>query len=276
MAALLLIMVGEYGHFYSPPIVVAFFLALSASALTYRFLGGSDGATFKLGPLQLTGTAAVFIGTLWFVNAQLATQMDVDNSPAKYQQARVVLSNLKAKVEELEADANSAKAKINVLTRENERLRSSADLGSINAIAGLGPDDDFAQKLIAMAKRHEGPWRSVSKERKVTVSVAGYLTGARAAACEDLQFRGQKVQIVSLLLQDGENIRSESPVSPESWERISAEFCGTGRQFDVQVSCAIASKLFTNRVLACRSDGEPAWKDGFRNLIPASAAVVYE
>ena len=90
-AGLILVLLGQLAHVYSPPVVMAFFLALAMSALTYRFLGGSDGAGFKLGPVQLAGTAAVFASVMWFVNVQLAKQLDVENSQGKYQEARAKL-----------------------------------------------------------------------------------------------------------------------------------------------------------------------------------------
>ncbi|MFQ5633373.1 MAG: hypothetical protein ACE5I1_31795, partial [bacterium] len=51
------------------PVVVAIFFALALTAFTYRFLGGIDEQTsFTIGALKLTGTAAVLIGSIWFID----------------------------------------------------------------------------------------------------------------------------------------------------------------------------------------------------------------
>ncbi|MDQ2701362.1 MAG: hypothetical protein M3Y70_00790 [Pseudomonadota bacterium] len=272
VAAILLLLLGQLAHVYSPPVVVSVFLALSVSALTYRFLGGSDGATFKLGPLQLAGTAAVFVGVMWFVNAQMSKQLDIDNSQAKYQEARAKIVALNERYEQLESNLQAATNEINSLEAEGASQLKLNQLGSIDAIRNLDPKSDFAKSLVEMSSSKTGPWREEFDEIKVTVSVAGYLQGRGAAACDDPRLREGGVSLVSLVLLNGENIRSTEPVMVPSFQRVSTEFCGPDRKFDLQVSCALASEIFTKQIVTC-SNGNAAWQDGFRNLLPVAAMI---
>ena len=59
------------------PIVVSFLLATGIAALTYRYLGGIEGASFTVGLLKLTGTLGALVGIAMLINAELVNQNDV-------------------------------------------------------------------------------------------------------------------------------------------------------------------------------------------------------
>jgi hypothetical protein len=62
-----------------PPITAAFFMALGASALVFKFLGGiPPDSTFTTKWAKLSGTAAVLIILTLILNAQLAKQQSPD------------------------------------------------------------------------------------------------------------------------------------------------------------------------------------------------------
>jgi hypothetical protein len=65
----------HYGFASVPPIVVSFLLATGLAALTYRFLGGIQGASFTVGTLKLGGALAALVGIAWFVNGRLVPQV---------------------------------------------------------------------------------------------------------------------------------------------------------------------------------------------------------
>jgi hypothetical protein len=59
-----------------PSIMISIFLSAGITAVVYRFLGGTQGATFVVGALKLGGTAAVLIGVAWWIDStrELAPQ----------------------------------------------------------------------------------------------------------------------------------------------------------------------------------------------------------
>ena len=65
----------RYGFAAVPPIVVSFLLATGLAALTYRYLGGIQGASFTVGTLKLGGALAALVGIAWFINGQLLPQV---------------------------------------------------------------------------------------------------------------------------------------------------------------------------------------------------------
>lgn len=68
-----------------PPVVRAYLLATGTAALVYRFLGGIDGASFKVGTLKLTGTLGALAGMAWLINQAIIVQ-----TPQAYQVTGVV------------------------------------------------------------------------------------------------------------------------------------------------------------------------------------------
>jgi hypothetical protein len=59
---------------YVPPIIVSFLLATGLAALTYRFLGGVEGASFAVGALKLGGALAALVGIAMLINRALVSQ----------------------------------------------------------------------------------------------------------------------------------------------------------------------------------------------------------
>jgi len=58
-----------------PPALVSYLLATGLAALTYRYLGGIEGASFKVGALKLGGALAALVGIATLVNTQLLPQV---------------------------------------------------------------------------------------------------------------------------------------------------------------------------------------------------------
>ncbi len=54
-----------------PPPIISIFLGIAVSALLYRFLGGVQDASFTVGALKVTGTAAILIAVSVWANDEL-------------------------------------------------------------------------------------------------------------------------------------------------------------------------------------------------------------
>ena len=57
-----------------PPITTSFLLATGLAALTYRFLGGIQGASFTVGSLKLGGALAALVGIAMLINHGLVAE----------------------------------------------------------------------------------------------------------------------------------------------------------------------------------------------------------
>ena len=62
----------QYGFDKIPPITASFLLATGLAALTYRYLGGIEGASFTVGALKLGGALAALVGIAMLINNSLA------------------------------------------------------------------------------------------------------------------------------------------------------------------------------------------------------------
>lgn len=66
----------KYGFYRIPSIDVAAMLATGIAALTYRYLGGTQGNSFTVGAFKTVGSVAVFVGVAWFINSYLDKQIN--------------------------------------------------------------------------------------------------------------------------------------------------------------------------------------------------------
>lgn len=65
--------IGGYGF---PSTLVAILMGLCVATLVYTFLGGVEGAVFKLPGFQLAGAAAVIMGTMYLLYGPLRDDMN--------------------------------------------------------------------------------------------------------------------------------------------------------------------------------------------------------
>ena len=67
------------------PILTAFCMGLTATALLYRFFGGVEGSTFRVATFKAGGSVAVFAYITWFVNDELVEQNPIiDPAPSSW------------------------------------------------------------------------------------------------------------------------------------------------------------------------------------------------
>ena len=69
-------LVGAFASYRAggSPILTAFCMSLTATALLYRFFGGVEGSTFRVATFKASGSVAVFAFVTWFVNDKLVEQ----------------------------------------------------------------------------------------------------------------------------------------------------------------------------------------------------------
>lgn len=61
--------------------VVATFLGLGLAAMVYRFLGGVGETSFQIKAWKIAGTGAFLIGTIWFIDSRLQTEIKWEPEP---------------------------------------------------------------------------------------------------------------------------------------------------------------------------------------------------
>lgn len=59
-----------------PAVMIALVTAFAASMLVYAFLGGISEAGFNFGPVKMTGSAAMLLGSAWWINTALEPQLE--------------------------------------------------------------------------------------------------------------------------------------------------------------------------------------------------------
>ena len=59
-----------------PAVVISVVLACAVATLIHAFLGGVSEAGFNLGALKVTGSGAMLLGSVWFINSALNPQLN--------------------------------------------------------------------------------------------------------------------------------------------------------------------------------------------------------
>ena len=60
----------------APAVLIAVVMAFAAAMLVYAFLGGISEAGFNFGPVKVTGSAAMLLGSAWWINMALEPQLE--------------------------------------------------------------------------------------------------------------------------------------------------------------------------------------------------------
>lgn len=76
-----------------PPIITSFLLATGLAALTYRFLGGIQGASFAMGSLKLGGTLAALVGIAMLIDHALGAEIAAEPQYEVWQVSGQVLDD---------------------------------------------------------------------------------------------------------------------------------------------------------------------------------------
>jgi hypothetical protein len=252
---------------YFPPALIAIFLGISVASLLYRFLGGIHDATFAVGALKVTGSAAVLAGIAWWSNMEINKQVEAFSDKKKDSTEFVATKQKLKKAEEqiielkkdnstVLSDKSDLNIKLSKLQDELEQLKNEEKI--IDLVKSLDPEDKISYQLRKVALAKEGAWGDFSKQKQLTVSVVSYLKEGQIAACPE--YYGKKIELVSEFTQFNENIRATSPITITVNKYITRAInCSNERDYDLQINCPDAIRIFTNKLLVC-TDNEVKWK----------------
>lgn len=149
-SSILMILIGLHPKVDLPPVFVSLFLATGVSSLIYRFLGGTKGASFTTGALKVGGSAALLLGTTWFLNTTLEKQMSYEKSinfyPDSSQWYCANMKTGKPMVVEIKGLKNDLKLSTNE-SLKNQQLNVYSDLKD-NGILHVTTKDSFEIGII--------------------------------------------------------------------------------------------------------------------------------
>jgi hypothetical protein len=252
VAAIIFSVMMSRGQFF-PPTLLAMLLGVSVSALTYRFLGGTDGTKFSVGLLGLGGSAALLLGITLLVGERLKSEFKI------YDDSRAYLNEIKALgagIATRDSQLADAAKEISALEDKIRKLPQTRIELNLDYIKKLNPGDDLIATLKRMVRTGEYPFVDTLKRMPARVAVVGTI-GDRATynicrnTYDDLYRNSDPNSFMRISRSKGED---GEPVS-ELLDRagfIDEDICTSSkRQFDVQIGCAAAMRLFSDKVKSC-------------------------
>lgn len=243
-------------HADYPPTLISIFLGLCVAALTYRFLGGTDGTTFQVGILKLGGSAALLIGTTWFLSERIKAEMNILDTSAGY---RTQIEQLAATVSTRGAEVVDRDQKIQQLQTTIEQMPNQAASASIEQIKKMTPNDPLIKAIRRMVDSQEKPFSQTIRDMTVRVAMVA-MPGDAALynICPDTFGQLYKdvdpntyILVSRSVGADGEEVSDKL----DRRGRIDNDICSSPRRdFDLQIGCASARKFFPEVVATC-ADG---------------------
>lgn len=236
-----------------PPTLISIFLGLCVAALTYRFLGGTDGTTFQVGVLKLGGSAALLIGTTWFLSERIKAEMHILDTSTGY---RTQIKQLTETVSARGVEVAERDQMIQQLQSKIEQMPSRAASADIERIKSMTPNDQLVKAIRRMVDAQEKPFSQTIRELTVRVAmVAMPNDGSLYNICPDTFAQLYKdadpntyILVSRSVGADGEEVNEKL----DRRGRIGNDICSsTGRDFDLQIGCASARKLFPEVVATC-------------------------
>lgn len=229
-----------------PPTLISAFLGIAIAALTYRFLGGSAETQFSMGVLKLGGSAALLLGTTWFVGDRLREEINLFSS----------MNDYRMQIETYDKERELKDNEIADLRKKLLEAPSARGVYTITEIKKMRPDNPFIQSLRRLAEGQEGPFSATLREMPVKVAVvAGSASSPTFAICADTLDRlNEGVDAPNTRVQFSRTLADGTPASiaADRVGRIGMDICSSpSRDFDVQVNCPVATKLFSDRIASC-------------------------
>jgi len=250
-------------HF--PPSLIAFFAAVSVAALIYRFLGGSGDAQFRMGVLQITGSAAILFGATWFLGGKIMEESILFQTDGEY------APKLAEKQAELER-TNDVVARLGEDKRDLEARLTALSKGQKGDIIGqirrMRPDDPTISNIRRMIINEDAPFQETLRQIPARVTLNDAMTNTNVyRICLDTQislFSDLDTQKDRLRMRrnraDGD-ARVVDMVRGGTIENPQVCSADRNRSFDIQITCADAVQLFPDRIARCNGL-KPVWQPG--------------
>lgn len=154
-------------------------------------------------------------------------------------------------------DANDARQKINQLANA-ARDREALDI--VKQVRNLKYDQPESAEIRAFPHELVGPWSVEAEELFMTVP--DDIEKNEVRACP--RYKGNKFEIRSRLADDDGTSGHRVEVEVKSAITL-AKDCEKHFNF-IQVSCDIAQRVFSERVVTCDENNQPHWKSGVKKL----------
>ena len=241
-------------HAEIPPTLISTFLGIVVAALTYRFLGGSAGTEFSVGLLKLGGSAALLLGTTWFVGDRMRDEIRLYSETKAFREQITSLSTERDHLVQTVTDRDGA---IDTLQRRLAGAPSARGRLTIEEIKKLRPDDPFIRDLRQLVAGQEGPFSPTLREISVRIAVV-VIAGDQPMfnICPDTLGKlneGIDVPQTRVKLSRAVGAQAESAsVTADRAGKIDLDFCQNAqREFDMQINCQAALRLFPDVLSTC-------------------------
>ncbi len=239
-----------------PPTLITLFLGIVVAALTFRFLGGAQQTEFKIGLLKLGGSAALLLGTTFVIGERIREEMNIFSTSQGY---RDRIKNLTAETNVLGQEVAKKDKDLNAALAKIESMPAANVSATVESIAKMSPADPIIKRIRKMMEAQEGPFRQTIREVQLRVALAEMPNDAPLySICQDSYdqlYDGVEPNSHILVSRSVGLEGVDTSVTVDRRGRIGSDICQSPRRdFDIQIGCYTALKLFADTIKTC-ADG---------------------
>lgn len=257
IALFLAYLLVQRGYGY-PPTLITLFLGIAVAALTYRFLGGTDGTTVSIGLLKVGGSAALLLGTTFIIGDRIRAELDIFENDDAY----------RARIDALEKESTvrlkrlgEKDGRIAELEQKMQELPAAQSLYNLERIKKLDPNDPLISGIRQLVEAQEGAFRQTVNDIEVRVALSAMpndqpLYNICGDAADKLYGAATNRNPKILAFRSAGSDAVPVSIKLERKGRIGDDVCQKpGRDFDIQIGCLAALTLFPDMLKNC-ADGQ--------------------
>ena len=244
---------GGYGF---PATFVGFLMGAFTGTLAYTFFGPIDGAVFGLGPLRLTGIAAVIIGVTLGIKGPLGDDL---------KDARAIQRGMRAeaRIEEAERNADEARTaqraletRLAQLEQEKGDVQISSTTAVLSRIRLSRANDPLGRGLLEMFRLGQGPFNPVLDTLRVPVRFNETVRPGSFRYCHSRrpEFHERPIRFEVVNREAG----TSTVITLEAGSDIGQGIC-SDIQFELMLGCDAVAALLPGMTAGCGPRGGVEW-----------------
>jgi hypothetical protein len=254
-----------------PGTLAALLAGICVGTLSYTFLGGVDGAVFKLGGFQLAGSVAAIVIVFYLVNGPLDNSMKDVRAIAIGKDAQKQIGALEAQIATEQKLKNEAVQRANRLEAQESDERVTGDSAILKKIGESSADDALGKGVLQLYKDGKGPFDRTLQTLQLSARFNSQVASGTFRYCHDkrpeLEDKPVRFEIIDASAGTSQKIELQAGAD------IGPGLC-SAIKFDVQLGCDAVAQLLGNSAKSCDMKNGVAWTDASDNKVYDLTATI--
>ncbi|HYI46887.1 MAG TPA: hypothetical protein VEX35_00325 [Allosphingosinicella sp.] len=241
-----------------PSTFVAILMGLCVATLAYTFLGGVDGAVFRLGGIQLAGSVAVIAAIIYLVKGPMAADMNDARAIQKGQNAISLIEQEETKTAAERQLRRQAERRLQDLQGESGETQATTVSGIVARIHAATARSSLGRGVLNLFTRGLGPFNPTLETMPLAVRFNDTVRPGSYRYCHSRRgddFDGRPVRFEVVNREAG----TTTQITLEPGDDFGQALCTAGMTFEIALGCDAVQALLPGATTACDARQRFAW-----------------